>query len=205
MIAAANLIPAPRRHARAARVRVGAWSAACSVLAVGLMAGYLSLSSVESGDRARLESSVGVVARRADSLEREVAAAKAHNGDLARRLAITKAMVDHPDWSVLLNLLSGVRGEQIMLERVTLAPAEAARAARAPGAESYVLRIAGLGATQAGVMGYVSALESTRLFDTVKPPETRRRAVLNRELVGFEVECELSARAPESAKAGGSR
>lgn len=204
MILAANLIPAPRRVARLARVRVRAWSAGCSALVVALVAGYLSLSSVESGDRARLERAVAVVGRRADRLEREVSEAKARNGDLARRLATTRAMVDHPDWSVLLDLLTGARGRELMLERVTLnasAPPGQPRtpaAGAGPAAESYVVRISGLGASQGDVMNYVAALASTGLFDSVKPPETRRRTVLNRELVGFEIECELAAHPVET-------
>ena len=45
--------------------------------------------------------------------------AKTRTGDAARRLETTRAMVDHPDWSVLLDLLSSTRNGQVMLERVT--------------------------------------------------------------------------------------
>lgn len=208
MIGAANLIPAPRRRARAARARVRVWGAACTALALALMGAFASLSSIESGDQERLELALARGARTADNLERDVASAKARNGDLSRKLAITKAMVDHPDWSVLLSLVSSTRPRQVMLERVALKAAEAPKDAKGvrggPPLESYVVRIGGLAGSQSDVMNYVGALERTGMFDSVRPPETRSREVVNRELVGFDIECTISARALESAgKDGG--
>jgi hypothetical protein len=114
-------------------------------------------------------------------------------------------MVVHlePDWSLLMGLIAEALGDDAVLDRFHLLPAEAAPASRggaspraAPTDEtrtnrSYVLLLGGVSRSQEGVSDFVIRLEDLGLFDRVKLLESRRGAPSGDELVGFDLRCDL--------------
>lgn len=185
-----NLIPSERKFARARRTRIRRWLWAGGVYALAL-AGALVWARYRLGVEpdaidARLVAVAGDIQsaeRKAESLRAVLAAAK-------KELAASRAVTDHPDWSILLGLVSGLREGEIVLDSCELAPIEPVPGA-APTGRRYLLRLGGIGREQPDIPRFVLRLEQTGLFERVAIVDSRARSVGEAEVHGFRVECTL--------------
>lgn len=202
-----NLIPAPRREARARRRHLRALGAIAVPYAVVVLAGYaacLALSD-DGGEAiarqmARTQAEVSEHRREAQRLGAQVATVR-------RELAATRSIARHPDWSLLLAVLAETLSDELVLERCALEPVEPppAKARDAPDPDgpdamaerlrrSYRLHVTGVAKAQTAVSRFVLRLEKIRLFDSVRLVHTARRTFLGGRAVSFELECTLDGK-----------
>lgn len=208
MIVSVDFIPPRRRELRRVRARTRAWGVAGFVLAL-VLAGAYGVLLVQGDDPA---AGVGEeLVRVKAEIEREKSVRAGLDMEIARaegELAQARMIGQHPDWSVLLNLLARERGEDVVLTKVVVRPAEKGGASGkgAPGvrAESFVVRVTGQARTQPAALKFALRLEGLELFDTVGSVQTKPVDVRGREFFGFDVECAIGPRAvPAGAGAGG--
>lgn len=193
-----NLIPEPIRRARMVASRLRAWGAAwiacalvCAAVAGVLFSRHTTRVARQESERRDLE------ARRAQ-LEAQAAGAGQTLADLSRRLSIADTVRNHPDWSALLRAVAARRSEGITFERLEIAPAsppaKAATGASAAPADRFALRLRGVSDSQPTLWSFVRALESLRLFESVKTVNSAARDVAGSQVIEFTIECALSPR-----------
>lgn len=213
-----NLIPAPRRQARARQARVRTWSFVLGAYALATAAGYVACFAYPDSDQTAMLRDTRVVTEELRDTSREMRAVRAQVADAAGRLAIARSVRNHPDWSLLLALLSDSLADQIVLERCALLPVDspaaetaeggmppaahhkAAGAGAAPaattaqGPRAFRLDLAGMARSQTAVSQFVLRLEKARVFDEVRLVQTSRKPFLKGEAVAFQLECSLTGK-----------
>jgi hypothetical protein len=105
-------------------------------------------------------------------------------------LAAARAIADHPDWSLLLNLLGNLRGDQVDLARVALGYRKPEANAK-PGAKlqrGYWVRVTGQAVDQAAVAKFAVRLEESRLFDKVTLTDSKKSSGIGDTLVEFQLD-----------------
>lgn len=189
----ANLLPMSRRRASAREDRAVAWAMgigvlACS-LAVATAAIRVSTRSTTAAATARelsgVESELAQLATLVDESKARAQKAESH-------LAAARAIADHPDWSLLLNLLGRLRGDQIDLARVALGFRKPESSAKSEPKQprGYWVRITGQALDQAAVAKFAVRLEGAGLFDKVTLSESKKGAAEN-ALVEFQIEASI--------------
>lgn len=190
-----NLIPGPRRVARARRARVTAWAVVCGLYAAGLLIALVVMASRGRAERRDWESEISRTNQESSVLTDRLSFVRS---DLAREESAHRAAAaveGQPDWSKLFALLARCAGGEIWIEHVsmkppgTLAPGGAKPAAKEPAA--LRLSITGLGESHEAVSAFVLNLEGTGLFSRVTPLEMIRQQWNAREVIRFRIECTL--------------
>src|SRR5690606_11983203 len=190
-----NLIPTARREAARRRRYIRRWVGACIAYACVLGLAYGALHLFWRPDHVTRNAPVNLrklVAANQET-DKAVKEVQAKLQDARRTLDANRAVVEKPDWSLLMVLLTRTLEDQIVLRRCNLVPmvappvpasvavapapratggpavklAAVAAAAPPPG-QQYTLLLAGLGKTQTSVTQFVVRLERTGLFDEVK-------------------------------------
>lgn len=212
-----NLLPPWRAQRWQARLRARRWigllTAWCGVLSMAAVWARTLDTGVDSTPQRRLDAARARVAGE----NAELVTVRAELAAVQQRLSTAKAVADHPDWSRLLTLLARVRGEDTVIESLTLARVEAPAPARTPspptpnanitapaGApaavppprprERYSLALTGLAKSAGAVTRLVLSLEQTRAFSGVKLVETRPTVVGASAASSFRIDCELAER-----------
>ena len=202
-----NLIPASRREAKALRRRLRLWAGVLAIYGPLAVAGYAACWVFAGGGREAdpHRQAVGKLSADIQAAGREVRRTRAQIDQGLLKLRAQRAVVRHPDWSFLLAALGAAVGDEVVLERCTLSPLDAAGArgsdappprARSPAAApepGYRLDVVGIARSAPAVSRYVLRLENTRLFDRVRLAKTSRQPFLDAEAVGFHLECVLGA------------
>ena len=182
----AGLIPKSRLVARRRRRLVQRWALGLAAVAglLVLLHVALALAPTVRSDRepqlAELRQQAQGLQQRLRLLDDEILQAQV-------RLAANRAVSEHPDWSVLLAVLSQQLQDQVVLRQVELIAPE-----RSPQG-IFVLHVQGHAESQAAVSQFVLRLEGLGLFETVKLVESRRAPILNQAATGFRLECPLMA------------
>jgi len=213
-----NLIPAPRREARARRAHLRLLTVGLTAYAVFLLAGYVMCYAFSDEETEAAFRDMRDVAARARQSDEEMRSLRAEIAQAKRELAAAQAVARHPDWSLLLAILTHAVPEEVVLRRCMLAPVEEPDrekggsqdsagglwsrqdGADPPGAlaaslnRSYRLEVGGFARTQAAVSSFVLRLEKIGLFDQVKLIKTSRRVFLEGQAVAFELECSLDGK-----------
>ena len=215
-----NLIPAPRCQARARRARVRTWSVVLGAYALAAAAGYVACYAYPDGDQTALLRDARAVTEELRSSGRQMRAVRTQVAEAAGKLAIARNIRNHPDWSLLLAMLSDSLADQIVLDRCALvavdspaggpdgpaapAPPSAGRArglhpapaaaAAAAGTRGFHFTVAGYARTQSAVSQFVLRLEQARVFDEVRLVETSLKPFLGGQAVAFQVECSLAGK-----------
>jgi len=204
MVKPINLIPGPRRHAKACRRLMRMWVGAAVAWAVVLLAvcalsrgmiGPAPASASSAQDSEKVREDTRATRRAILTCERQIA-------EVRESLQSIQAIGQQPDWSVLLAVVAEKLGEDVVLEACRLQ--EAGTAAKAAGDEPsiggrFLFRLSGLSRTQPGVSEFIMRLENCGLFDQVRIVRTTRQDFLNAKAVAFELECLLQG-SPERAR-----
>lgn len=193
----ANLLPMSRRRASAREDRIVAWTIGIGLLAcaLGVATAAIRISTRSSTAAATARELAGVDAELAQ-LATLVDESKSRAQKAESHLSAARAIADHPDWSLLLNLLGTLRGDQVDLSRVALGYRKPEANANANGkpdarpARGYWIRITGQALDQAAVAKFAVRLESAGLFDKVTLSESRKGAAEN-ALVEFQIDASI--------------
>ena len=202
---AVNLIPIHRRNARRRRVRLRRWVAGAAAYAILLVIGYGACRTVwaTGGDlTAELDDTAGQI----DLANEAIAALGKEMAQARLMLGASQRLVNQPDWSVLLVLISETLDDKIVLKRCRLQPLAEQRPgqgptgyndARTPGIppsqmpNAFVLALNGYGQSSEDVSSFVLRLEQTGLFAQVTVRHTNREPFLANEAIAFELVCTL--------------
>lgn len=209
---AVNLLPPAYIHARLARRRCAWWSAATAVFGLLLAGAAVGLGISMQRDESDPAPKIGLLEGQIREKQRAVEQAKAKSRALMTRLAAARAVGVHPDYSVLLGLLAGLREGEITLASVAVATGVTTEAAPGPGSTGarakakpkevphIELTLTGLAKSPTAVASFVLRLEKTGLFasvslaDTALAPPTEHRAV---EATAFKVTARFTSASPD--------
>lgn len=212
-----NLIPAPRREARARRAHLRLLTVVLTAYGVLVAAGYVACYALSDEETEAAFREMHEVAARAKDSDQEIRSLHTTITETQRELAAARAVARHPDWSLLLTLMADSVPDEVVLRRCVLAPVR--REDRGDGDpqddgtdssekgsqdsqailmeslnRSYRLQVGGFAMTQGAVSHFVLRLEKIGLFDQVKLIKTNRQLFLNGQAVAFELECVLRGR-----------
>ncbi len=194
-----NLIPRVCLLRRRRRARLGRWALATA--GYGLVCGVGVLAAVTGRARSLTTAQtqlVGAESRLAKAQE-ELGGLKPRISRDGRELQRLRAVMDHPDWSVLLRYLAQARGEEVALTSVQVAALVTKTGAATVAPEGYIVRVTGLGRSQRAVSGFVLTVEASGVLDRVVLAESKARVVRGMEFVGFNLECEIRGQAEPSS------
>lgn len=211
MSIAVNLIPSKRLHARQRRRRLRAWCGVTAGYLALLIAACLVTDSVWSRPGQAVTQQLADVEVQVAEINRQLALVQPEIAEAKNQLDASRAVAVQPDWSLLLALLSRLRGDAIVLEKCVLTPEEqaapiqpvpVAAAGRAPASSSarpratpkrmsVRLELRGLGRENHDVSQFVLKLEQAGLFDSVRLLETSRAPFGAGHAVAFRVHCLL--------------
>jgi|GEM_PF-707398 len=216
-----NLLPRARRLRLARRARARGWMAACLCWAGVLGLGVTGYRAAEAPARAGSARAVDpeTFQRRLAEANGQLRLVRADLQSAKARMAVASSIENHPDWSRLLRLLAGLRGDEVQLRSVEASleapppPPPGARGARQPAAgssgsgagagsakaaaprpERYTVRLEGLAKGPESVTAFVLALERLGLFSAVRLVETKPKDYFGLPMAGFRVECVLTDR-----------
>src|SRR5437763_68612 len=121
---AINLIPLPIQHAKARRRRIRAWAMItigwCSALAIVYAGCYLKFAYPVHPLDPELDQAAANIA----NLEHSLTSTRAQTQEVSQKLESSRRAVIHPDWSILLALLSDSLGDDIVLGNASVARSE---------------------------------------------------------------------------------
>lgn len=201
-----NLIPAPRREAKARKEHLRKWMVAGAAYAVVILLGYLACFIFSDADSEAVFRDLKQVASDIEQTDERMRSLASAIAETQRKLSAAQAVARHPDWSLLLGILADSLADEVVLERCTLIPIEddcgpaegdSSDEAEAPDPLAASLRrsfrcdVTGYARTQTGVSRFILRLENIHLFDRVKLVKTARQSFLNGQAVAFELECSL--------------
>jgi hypothetical protein len=186
-----NLMPARRRDALRRRRRIQAWIATVCVYACVVGAGALwsFVATLDFGSREQLE--LADLSARAKVLEEDTQAKQAEFASANATLKANLVVHQEPNWSVLMALIAAELREDAVLERFRMMQGE--YKGGATDAPAYVVLLTGTSLSQANVFEFTLRLEGLKLFRKVTIVESRRKSIGGREVVGFDMRCELDA------------
>lgn len=218
-----NLIPMAKRRKQLAARRRCAWAHglrtfavfAAGVSIVGQLPTQTDATNVDRTALARVE-------RRVESADREREQVRGMLVEARMRVETSKAVGHHPDWSVVLELLTRTRvsgadaGIDAVLHSVDISskkdePSQKPQgtdkpAVQKPAKETHVVRVVGLSPTPARVYRYVLGLEKLGVFDEATVRDTRPEKLGDLSVTRFELELVLTGPArDETVVTGGGR
>ena len=201
-----NLIPSPRRQAKACRCRLRQWFTGTAACCAALLVICSICHIVWGGERNVLAGQISSTEEEIRKSGREIQALRIDCAETRWKLSSHRAIGKQPGWSILLGLLAESVGHDIVLERCRLrwvkgledsSKTGVLRDSKGPedSAEGvFIFRVSGYGRSQASVPQFVLRLEKTTLFDQVSLIKTDRQAFLDGKAVAFELECRLECK-----------
>lgn len=178
-VSGVNLLSPARRERARRRLLTRRWVGGLAIYALTL--GGLSLTALLSSRvRTSIESEMAALTTELKGSEGQLKTLLTQQADLRKRVNAARAVGHHPDWSVLLRMIAGRRGEAMTFDEMTLAhrvetvvserktegkPAPTLRR------EYYDLTLAGVTDHVRSVNAFVVALEESGLFDRVRRVE----------------------------------
>ncbi|MBY0313310.1 MAG: hypothetical protein K2W85_14675 [Phycisphaerales bacterium] len=219
-----NLIPQQTRQKQAAARRRSAWARGLRAYAV-LAAGVALIGQLPTRTEATAVDHTGIARaeRRMENAARGREQVRAMLAEARSRLETSKAVGHHPDWSVVLELLTrsrveGTHGEiDAVLQSVEILPVKQEPAARPAGSdtprtparkptvEKYSVRVVGFSPTPARVYRYVLRLEQLGVFDGATVRDTRAEKMGDLSATRFELDIVLSGAMAETSTQTGDR
>lgn len=199
-----NLIPTRRRHDRILRARRKRWVLGAAGYTLALACAYAGWRVAWHEDGLDLTHQLTLLQSDIDDGTRSIAKLRAAIRDAQWTIRATQAVNGQPDWSLLLALISQMKGDQIVLNRCALSvspktaglPASVAAAQSSAGMDPgspASLQLQGYGRSQAAVSQLLLGLERTGLFEAVALLKTNRETFVGGEAMAFRIECQLKS------------
>lgn len=204
-----NLIPAARRRATNRRARVRVWSAATGGYVALAIAAVIGFRVISGDGGATLAAQAQQAGAELAACKTSIAAARTELKTLLVQSDTNDVIHGRPDWSILLNMIAGATGDDIVLRVCHISPAGQAHA---EATDRFHIAIGGLARSQTAVNAFVLRLERTGVLEKVKLVQSRREPFLEADAIGFDTECWIAAGpspptptpAPATASASGS-
>lgn len=192
----ANLIPRRRLAARRVSNRMGVWGGVVGAGAVtAVLCGFL-LRAAGPNDSNDIQSQLERVAAETSASEEGLKVARAELAAATRMLASAQELRDHPDWSALLQSISHMRGENVVLGNFEITPENAksgvpffSRPLR------YSLRLSGFARDHRAATTFSLDLERTGVFAAVRLTDTTTQTIGEKQVVSFGIECVMDEQA----------
>jgi Tfp pilus assembly protein PilN len=143
-----------------------------------------ALSNIESD----FESTRSALVLRTTAAQSAAAQSKSAIDNANQRLSLSKAVRAHPDWSVLLPIVSDEIGREVALEKISLDPVRGADAK-----DRATLTLSGVATSRAALSDFVMRLESAGAFSRVETASAQRRPIRSEEYFAFELHCRVGS------------
>ena len=184
-----NLIPAPRRQAKAKRKRFVVWATGLTLYGMVLVLTYFIHSQSCNVDRRAMAHESRYIAGQIKTNNITVQTLQTQLATARRKLQAVEAVGRQPNMGMLMTVLANSVDDEVVLERFRLAPT---KAGQTPDAR-LVLELEGYSSSQATVSQFAMRLEKTNLFEQINLVKTNRRPFLGTQAVQFQIECPLGA------------
>lgn len=196
-----NLIPDDRQAARGRRGWIRRWATGGWVYGVVLLAVCFVLRLAWGHADPHVANAMSEVQTQIKTGNDAIAQIRAELDQHEFTLRANHDLIEHPDWGLMLGLLAGSLGHELVLrecEITELLPGRtgSGRLARDDAplvVRSFRLSIRGMGRSQAAVSQFALRLEKAGVFNGVKLVDTSLEPYLKGKAVSFRVECLLSA------------
>ena len=203
-----NLMPTPRRQAKACRARARQWLAV-GVAFVGMLVMIcITCHKTWGVGPEPLADEIRQTTDRIKASGRTIAELREQLVASRWKLDTVRGVGRQPDWSVLLTLLADGLGNEVVLRSCELdeilIPLERAAGRRGepriPVTSvsedkkkriAFVLSVSGFGRSQTAVSQFVLRLERSGMFDNVRLVSTIREPFLNGKAIAFRLKCRL--------------
>ena len=192
-----NLAPQWRKLAARRAVRCRFWLAGCTAYAAVLILAYGVCYGQWHGADNHVREQLTEADKRIDEIDRVIARTVARLAQSRLDLRVNRVLSERPDWSVVLRLVAGTLGDDLVLRECKLVTTDD-RSTGGPvgqeppsGSRALTLNLRGHARSQASISRYALRLEQTSLFDKVTVLETRREPFLTGESVAFSVTCSI--------------
>ena len=200
-----NLLPRARRVKLAARSRVRAWTAAGAVYGACLLVGAPLLAPDVSNAAAETDRNLEDAGRRLEAAESRLKELRPKLLEVQRDIDATRSVIEHPDWSIMLDLVSRLRQDDAVLDAVEISgprPAPAGPSAPAAGKkgaatraetpEVFTLTLTGAARSPSAVAQLAIRLEHAGLFSRVQIVETAPTESHGSAATAFRIRCEMT-------------
>lgn len=213
-----NLIPEYRLNARRKRRCIRHWIVGCAGYTVFLALAFPVAGMVWVQDKS-LAAQLLTVRQDVSDTEQLLKQVENELDNARTTLNATKLVENQSDWSILLAVLAGEVGDDVVLKTCQIEPMNT-NAEGEPGsasisplrslagaiashsesedkprihveADQFLIELQGFGLTQRAVSLFVLRLERTGLFEKVTLKETRREPFMQDHAIAFQVKCYL--------------
>lgn len=190
----ANLIPKKRLAAQRVTSRIRLWSGVLAMYVVALGGVYAAMHGTVGGDAADVQAQLAKISGEITTADAELTRSRAELANAARLLASAQELRDHPDWSALLQAISVMKGENVVLGSLELVPATDAGKGKEPlvaRPSRYALRLTGLARDHQAATAFSLHLERSGVFSSVDLTGTSAQEIGSKSVVSFGLECEM--------------
>jgi len=209
-----NLIPTRQRHAAAVRRRLRVWALALGCFGAAVACSCFVVRAFGSHQEQELLTDVRRAAGRIEDSDKEYKRLSKEFAEKSRVMESSQTIGEHPDWSKMLGAITQARGQEVVIDDITLTTDEAAPAAgkkspepkEGPGKEAasrkrareaYTLVLKGYGLSYQDVIKFVKALERLKALDKVVITDTKSMPYRGMPATWFEVRCAAAEKAAE--------
>ena len=187
-----NLVPLARQLRQTRSLRIRAWSIAVGGVLAACVATYAGCSFATADASVPLPAEFTRAAHELAQFNGDATRLRAQVARAQREVYAARSLSEQPDLSLLLGLISRTAGEQIVLSRCELnesQPTGKGAEVETAGVGGAILRLDGLGKTQAAVAGFVLQLETAGLFNRVTLLQSHSQPLFGNEAAAFRIEC----------------
>jgi Tfp pilus assembly protein PilN len=207
-----NLLPPGRRTMLRLQRRLHVWTLIAAGYGVATLGACITLAAGEPQVDRRETKELAAITQAIDSLKELDAQ---HKKDIAKEVLRKQGsdlVSDHPDWSILLNLLADQRGSDAVIESVEVSPVPQVphetptkSKIKGQGASSerpaaYDVKLVGFARTQTDVTDFADRLQKSGTFDSVALTRSGVRVTDKSQVVEYLIQCRLGESAPVTIK-----
>lgn len=191
-VTSVNLIPKRRLTALRVRARARLWWGVGAVYVAALGSVYAGLRGAVGNDAHDVQAQLDRMATDMNGADAELKQSRAQLAAATRLLGSVQELRGHPDWSALLEAISAMRGEDVVLGSLELAPEmEKGDGPLVSRPSRYALRLTGLARDHRAATSFSLELERTGVFSHVTLTDTSAQTIGDKVVVAFGVECAM--------------
>ena len=179
-----NLIPLSRQLRDARRTRARTWSFAlggiCGAMAVAYACCVLAPSEVSASPPEAFSKTAAELSK----ANQESAALRRELAVLREQVQSRQYILQQPDYSLLLGLVSQVVDDDVVLNHCELV-----NDSQGEQSQAQVLKLGGFARSQPAVAGFMLQIEATGIFRKVTLVRSNEQPLLDRQAAAFQVQC----------------